>query len=204
MKWKRMLLTTIATMALAASHVSAQSNQTTPEERPAMASYWGDTGLWFLPTAEVVRPGGWSFSLYRTEFDFKQGRTDVEDWPVTLAAGVGPRLELFGALRAVTRIDRDTRPLFQPGPGEQEVSGVVNDRPFVHDPWTGGHLGDLRKDARLDTTRLDHDHPDHGERDEGHQEPESGSQPAMQRAAPPAGRCGCHQSARGLPTPVQG
>jgi peptidoglycan-associated lipoprotein len=110
-----------------------------------MASYWGDTGLWFLPTAEVVRPKGWSFSLYRTEFDFKQGRTDVEDWPVTLAAGVGPRLELFGALRAVTRIDRDTRPIFEPNPDE---GGLVNDRPFVRDPWTGGHLGDLYVGAK--------------------------------------------------------
>ena len=34
-------------------------------ERPATASYWGDTGLWFIPTAETVKPGGWSFSLYR-------------------------------------------------------------------------------------------------------------------------------------------
>src|SRR5262245_66600160 len=110
MKWKWMLLTTIATLALAASHVSAQSNQTTPEERPAMASYWGDTGLWFLPTAEVVRPQGMSFSIYRSEFDFKQGRTDVEDWPVTAAVGIGRSLELSGAVRAVSRFGCDRRP----------------------------------------------------------------------------------------------
>jgi peptidoglycan-associated lipoprotein len=140
-----MLLMTIATIALASSQAWAQGSQQSAEERPAMASYWGDTGLWFLPTAEVVRPKGWSFSLYRTEFDFKQGRTDVEDWPVTLAAGVGPRLELFGALRAVTRIDRDTRPIFEPNPDE---GGLVNDRPFVRDPWTGGHLGDLYVGAK--------------------------------------------------------
>lgn len=155
---KRMLLMTIATIALAASHAWAQDNQQSAEERPAMASYWGDTGLWFLPTAEVVRPKGWSFSLYRTEFDFKQGRTDVEDWPVTAAIGVGSRLELFGALRAVTRIDRDTRPLFQPG-GEQEVSGLVNDRPFVRDPWTGGHLGDLYVGAKGNLLSEQNQHP---------------------------------------------
>jgi peptidoglycan-associated lipoprotein len=140
-----MLLMTIATIALASSQAWAQGSQQSAEERPAMASYWGDTGLWFLPTAEVLHPKGWSFSLYRTEFDFKQGRTDVEDWPVTLAAGVGPRLELFGALRAVTRIDRDTRPIFEPNPDE---GGLVNDRPFVRDPWTGGHLGDLYVGAK--------------------------------------------------------
>jgi outer membrane protein OmpA-like peptidoglycan-associated protein len=156
MKLKRMLLTTTATMALAASHASAQSTQTTPEERPAMASYWGDTGLWFLPTAEVVRPQGMSFSIYRSEFDFKQGRTDVEDWPVTAAVGIGRRLELFGALRAVTRIDRDTRPVFEPN---QDEGGVVNDRPFVREPWTGAHLGDLYIGAKGNLVSESDRHP---------------------------------------------
>ena len=69
----------------------AQGNSETESERPATASYWGDTGLWFLPTAEVLRPRGWSFSLYRTELDFEQGQTDVSDWPLTAAVGAGPR-----------------------------------------------------------------------------------------------------------------
>ena len=80
--------------------------QSTDEaQRPATASFWGDTGLWFVPTAEVVRPRGWSFSLYRTEFDFAQGQTDVSEWPATFAVGAGPRTEIFGSVRVVTRID---------------------------------------------------------------------------------------------------
>jgi outer membrane protein OmpA-like peptidoglycan-associated protein len=113
----------------------------TRTERPATASYWGDTGLWFIPTAETVKPGGWSFSLYRTEFDFKQGFSDVSDWPLTVAVGAGPRTEIFGALRVVTRIDRDLRPLFTPGSVEE--GGLINDRPFVNETWTGNDLGDL-------------------------------------------------------------
>ena len=119
----------------------AQKPVETKAERMATATYWGDTGLWFVPTAEVVRPKGWSISAYRTEFDFRQGLTDVSDFPVTVAAGAGPRLEIFGALRVVTRIDRDTRPLFQQA--DSSDAGLTNDRPFVRDTWTGNQLGDL-------------------------------------------------------------
>ena len=121
--------------------LGAGDSSGTRTERPATASYWGDTGLWFVPTAETVKPGGWSFSVYRTEFDFRQGVTDVSDWPVTFAVGAGPRTEIFGALRVVTRIDRDLRPLFEPG--NPEDGGVVNDVPFVRETWTGNKLGDL-------------------------------------------------------------
>ena len=120
----------------------AQDTSTTPrEERPATATYWGDTGLWFVPTAEVLRPKGMSFSVYRTEFDFKQGLTDVSNWPVTLAVGAGSRTEIFGAFRAVTRIDRDTRPLFAPSTSAD--AGLTNDQPFNRDTWTGNQIGDL-------------------------------------------------------------
>jgi outer membrane protein OmpA-like peptidoglycan-associated protein len=139
---RRLLLMLILSGALTVVPAWAQGDSSgTRTERPATASYWGDTGLWFVPTAEVVKSGGWSFSVYRTEFDFKQGVTDVSDWPVTLAVGAGPRTEIFGAMRVVTRIDRDLRPLFEPG--NQTDGGVINDRPFVRETWTGNDLGDL-------------------------------------------------------------
>ncbi|MET0166213.1 MAG: transporter, partial [Vicinamibacterales bacterium] len=139
---RRLILMLTLSGALAAAPAWAQDDSSgTRTERPATASYWGDTGLWFIPTAETVKPGGFSFSVYRTEFDFKQGVTDVSDWPVTFAVGAGPRTEIFGALRVVTRIDRDLRPLFVPG--DQEDGGVNNDNPFVREQWTGNKLGDL-------------------------------------------------------------
>ena len=41
----------------------------------------------------------------------------------------------------MTRIDRDLRPLFTPGSVEE--GGLINDRPFVNETWTGNDLGDL-------------------------------------------------------------
>ena len=137
---KRLILMLMLSLVLAAVPARAQ-DPGTRTERPATASYWGDTGLWFVPTAEVVKPGGFSFSVYRTEFDFRQGVTDVSDWPVTAAVGAGPRTEIFGAMRVVTRIDRDLTPLFVPG--NQEEGGVTNETPFVRETWTGNKLGDL-------------------------------------------------------------
>jgi outer membrane protein OmpA-like peptidoglycan-associated protein len=140
---RRLIVMLVLSSTLTAVPAWAQgdSGSGTRTERPATASYWGDTGLWFIPTAETVKPGGWSFSLYRTEFDFKQGFSDVSDWPLTVAVGAGPRTEIFGALRVVTRIDRDLRPLFTPGSVEE--GGLINDRPFVSETWTGNDLGDL-------------------------------------------------------------
>jgi hypothetical protein len=72
----------------------AQDTSTPQEVRPANTSYWGDTGLWFVPTAEVLETGGWAFGAYRTELDFKQGSTDVAYYPGTLAIGAGGRTEI--------------------------------------------------------------------------------------------------------------
>ena len=138
---KHLILMLMLSGALTAVPASAQDSAAARTERPATATYWGDTGLWFVPTAETVKPGGFSFSVYRTEFDFRQGVTDLSDWPITAAVGAGPRTEIFGALRVVTRIDRDLRPLFEPG--NQEDGGVNNDNPFVRDTWTGNKFGDL-------------------------------------------------------------
>ncbi len=129
-----------ALCALVAAHASAQDTSSRQEVRPAVASNWGDTGLWFVPTAEVLRPGGWAFGAYRTELDFRQGSTDVAYYPGALAIGAGPRTEIFGAVRAVTSIDRDARPLF--APVTTPTGGVVNEYPFVREQWTGNNFGD--------------------------------------------------------------
>jgi outer membrane protein OmpA-like peptidoglycan-associated protein len=137
---RRLILMLMLSGTLTALPAWAQDSGTRTE-RPATASYWGDTGLWFVPTAEVVKPGGFSFSVYRTEFDFRQGVTSLSDWPVTAAVGAGPRTEIFGAMRVVTRIDRDLSPLFEPA--NPEEGGVNNDVPFVRETWSGNKLGDL-------------------------------------------------------------
>ena len=84
---RRLIPMLMLSVAMTAGPAWAQgdSSGTPPAERPATATYWGDTGLWFVPTAETLRSKGWSFSLYRTEMDFNQGVTDISDWPLTFA-----------------------------------------------------------------------------------------------------------------------
>ena len=112
---------------------------TPAETRPATTTVMGDTGLWFVPTGEVLPAGRWSFSLYRVNFDYTEGFTDVSNWPVTFGVGLGDRAELFGAVQAVRRIDRDARPIFFNNQG----GGVANEYPLVRDGWSGNQFGDI-------------------------------------------------------------
>ncbi|HEY6509249.1 MAG TPA: OmpA family protein [Vicinamibacterales bacterium] len=144
MRWA---LAVLMVAALASTEQTAWAQD--KDTRPATPTFLGDTGLWFVPTAEVVRPKGVSVSVYRTEMDYNQGFTDVSFFPVTAAVGIGTRVEVFGSLRAVTRIDRDMRPLFSPDP---ESGGVVNGYPFVREPWTGNDIGDLYIGGKFNVT----------------------------------------------------
>ncbi|HTH02123.1 MAG TPA: hypothetical protein VL882_17740, partial [Vicinamibacterales bacterium] len=94
---------TVASNALAQSSTSSSSQPQQPggtpttstagtqqsgssgdvETRPATTTVNGDTGLWFVPTGEILPAKKWSVSAYRVNFDRNQGFTDVSDWPVT-------------------------------------------------------------------------------------------------------------------------
>jgi peptidoglycan-associated lipoprotein len=118
--------------------------------RPATTTINGDTGLWFLPTGEVLPAKKWSLSAYRVNFDRDQGFTDVSDWPLTFGVGAGDRAEIFGAWTLVRRIDRDVRPLFVST--EPIAGGVVNEHPFVRQGWSDNQLGDLWLGAKINLT----------------------------------------------------
>jgi outer membrane protein OmpA-like peptidoglycan-associated protein len=108
------------------------------ETRPATSTFLGDTGLWFVPTAEVLPARRWSFSLFRTNFDYEQGFTDVSFWPINFGVGLGDRAEVFASVRSVVRIDRDARPIFFDDGG-----GLTNDYPFVNRGWSDNQFGDI-------------------------------------------------------------
>jgi hypothetical protein len=121
---------------------------TTVDTRPAAPTPQGDTtGLWFVPSGDVLPDRKWSFSLYRVNFDYDQGFTDVSDWPVTFAVGLRDRFEIFGSLTIVNRIDRDVRPIFLLG--ASDAGGMVADYPFVTEGWTGNNIGDLRVGVKV-------------------------------------------------------
>src|SRR5947207_371131 len=77
------------------------------DTRPATTTFLGDTGIWFVPTAEILPDSRWSASGYRTNWDYRQGLTDVSHFPITAAFGLADRIEIFGSFRVDTRIDRD-------------------------------------------------------------------------------------------------
>src|SRR3954462_3053693 len=123
------------------ARAQAQTGNTVPDERPATTTIMGDTGLWFVPTGEVLKAKDWSVSGYRANWDVHQGFTDISHFIATFGYGVGGRAEIFGAVRLDTRIDRDIVPtLFNPADAGR--GGVVNDYPFVKQAWTGDHFGD--------------------------------------------------------------
>jgi len=68
--------------------------------RPALPTINGDTGLWFVPTAEVMPKGKWSASVFRANYDRRQGLTDVNQIGFTGAIGIADRSELFGTMPA--------------------------------------------------------------------------------------------------------
>ncbi len=94
------------------SSTQSQPDPSSSDLRPATTTFMGDTGLWFVPTGEVLPAKRWSVSGYRVNFDHQQGFTDVSNWPVTFGFGVGDRAEIFGAWTVIRRIDRDARPIF--------------------------------------------------------------------------------------------
>jgi outer membrane protein OmpA-like peptidoglycan-associated protein len=147
----------VLTALLSASAVDAQSTgsaaATQPaatadgeSSRPATTTFYGDTGLWYVPTAEILPHGKFSVSGYRRGTNYIQGYTNVGDFAGTVGVGVRDRVELFGAFLFDTRIDRDTRPLFI---NDTTVGGIVDRYPLVNSPWSGDHVGDLYAGAKI-------------------------------------------------------
>ena len=126
----------MAACVLWASAVSAQapasqasSSSTDESTRPATTTFFGDTGIWFVPTGEVLPPGKWSASGYRRGTNWIQGYTNVADFAGTFAFGIKDRAEIFGSFLVDTRIDRDVRPLFGT---ETDFAGIIDRNPGVN------------------------------------------------------------------------
>src|SRR5690348_2054262 len=119
---------------------SSSTSTADEETRPATTTFFGDTGLWFVPTAEVLPSGKWSVSGYRRGTNFIQGYTNVGDFAGTFGVGLGDRAEIFGSLIFDTRIDRDLVPRFVNDP---TFGGIVDRYPRVNTNWTGDNIGDF-------------------------------------------------------------
>jgi peptidoglycan-associated lipoprotein len=117
--------------------------------RPATTTFFGDTGLWFVPTAEVLPDGKWSVSGYRRGTNYIQGYTNVGDFAGTFAYGIKNRAEIFGSLLVDTRIARNLKPIFITDP---TTGGVVASYPLVNQNWTGDNFGDFYIGTKISLT----------------------------------------------------
>ena len=124
----------IASAQTPSSTTSQTSSGTPIATRVATTTFSGDTGLWFVPTAEVLPAKKWSASFYRRGTNFAQGFTNVGDFAGTFAVGIRDRAEIFGSFLVITRVDRDLRPLFVANPAE---GGVVDRYPYMNTTWWG-------------------------------------------------------------------
>src|SRR5207344_1202556 len=71
--------------------------------------------------------------------------SNVADFPLTFAAGL-KRAEIFGSFKAVTRIDRDVRPIFTTN---VDTGGVIGRYPYNNVGWTGSKVGDFLVGAKI-------------------------------------------------------
>ena len=117
------------------------------DTRPAGVTLLGDTGLWFVPTAEVVADGEIAASGHVSTFNRQQGLAAIQSMAGTFALGVRDRVEVFGSVPFLTRIDRDVRPLFRRH--DPPVGGVLPDFPFATRHFSGNAMGDVVVGAKV-------------------------------------------------------
>ncbi|MCC7009326.1 MAG: OmpA family protein [Acidobacteria bacterium] len=142
-----------STALAAPQQSSAPAPQQTSEStsaRKTTTTTSGTTGMWFVPTSDVLPSRKWSVSFYRTNLDDGQGFADISTFPATVAVGLGDRAELFASWSLLTRIDRDTRPLFFSGDDSLGTGGgIIPNFPLLRrewvskrgDLWLGGKVG---------------------------------------------------------------
>jgi hypothetical protein len=140
---RSIVITSACVLWAAAASAQAPASQSSSDDdinRQATTTFFGDTGIWFVPTGEVLPDGKWSASGYRRGTNYIQGYTNVGDFAATFAYGVKGHAEVFGSFLVDTRVDRDLRPLFG---SEQDFAGIVSRYPKVNTSWTGNHVGDF-------------------------------------------------------------
>src|ERR1700730_10338022 len=139
-----------AATAGAQTSTSSQSNTSQPSSeeatRPAPTTCDGDTGLWYVPTAETLGRGAFAASVYRRGFNYVEGFSNVSDIAGNFSYGIYRNLQLFASFNFDTRIDRDLRPLFTSDP---TVGGVNPRYPLDNQTWSGDHVGDLTVGVKI-------------------------------------------------------
>ncbi|MGH9659441.1 MAG: hypothetical protein ACRD96_12915, partial [Bryobacteraceae bacterium] len=107
--------------------------------RPASSTAVGDTGIWYVPIGETLPKGKFSFGASTVNLDRTEAYSDIADFSGLFAFGATDRLELFGGLAFMRRIDADRVPW---GGGGQPMDYLVRGS------WSTG-VGDINVGAKL-------------------------------------------------------
>jgi len=99
-----------------------------------LPTFFGDTGLWFVPTADTLLSHKASVQVFRANWDERQGLTDVNNIGLTAAFGLSDRVEVFGSWKIV-RLRRGVRdPTFVPA--DSVFGGVDQNFPYLRRGWS--------------------------------------------------------------------
>ena len=129
------------------SQAAASAASSDAETRPATTTFFGDTGLWFVPTAEVLGSGKWSASGYRRGTNWIQGYTNVADFAGTFAyRHQGPRRNLRLVPRRHAHRSRHPADVRQRPDLRRRRSTAIRGS---HQSWTGDNVGDLYVGAKI-------------------------------------------------------
>ena len=106
---------------------TARARHPTDDTRPATTTSYGDTGLWFVPTAEVLRRRQVVGQRLPRGTELRPGLLERRRLRAARSAS-GSRIAPRSSARSwsITRIDRDVRPLFAERP---DVGGLVDRYP---------------------------------------------------------------------------
>ena len=105
-----LLLAAVAVTPAAAQSPSANppataSESTNVETRPALPTFFGDTGLWFVPTAETLAPHKPSVQVFRNSAPSSTGLTGKPllsglSWLSYSSSGLSPDRRVWSATRS--------------------------------------------------------------------------------------------------------
>jgi outer membrane protein OmpA-like peptidoglycan-associated protein len=155
---------TVAVAETAAGQTSKPAGQSSggagAPPSAAGTSVAGDTGLWAVPTAKTLPVKRWTISFARVNQQDGQGFTNVSNMPVAFAIGVASRVEVFGSWTVISRLDRDTIPLFFDSAPSAASSGtgggLTMDYPLDRKTWIKDATGDLRLGGKINLVPQTH------------------------------------------------
>ena len=117
---RRLAIVVAASLIATAPAWAQTSDQAT---RPASSTTIGDTGLWFVPLGETLPKGKTAGQGVYVNVDRSEGFSDIGDFNGTFAFGATDKVEIFGGLTFLRRIDADRLPVAIDG---QPMDYLVN------------------------------------------------------------------------------